>query len=96
MDVTLKDKFNVFESLYVEEVQQWLESSFRIPTLKIILKVLDTYPQTKDLYPYFGCKTNLEHYRRFLDNSVHSNSYSNVQYNCNTVYWKKTKREIVK
>lgn len=95
LDVTLKDKFNVFESLYVEEVQQWLESSFRIPTLKKILKVLETSPQTKDLYPYFGWKTNLEHYRRFLDNSVHSNSYSNVLYNCNTVYLEKRREKLL-
>lgn len=94
-DVTIKEKFNIFESLYVEEVQQWLESSFRIPTLKKILRILETSPHTKDLYPYFGWKTNLERYRQFLDYSVHSNSYSKILYNCNTVYLKKRREKLL-
>ena len=85
-DVTIKEKFNVFESLYVEEVQQWLESSFRIPKLKKILRILETSPHTKDLYPYFGWKTYLNYNRQLLDDSVHSNSFSRILYNCNTVY----------
>lgn len=96
LDVTLKDKYNVFESFYVEEVQQWLDSSFRIPKLKKILKVLETSPKTKDLYPYFGWNTYLEHNRQLLDDSVHSNSYSKVLYNCNTVYLGERKVRMLK
>ena len=84
-DVTIKDRLNDFESLYVEELQQWIDASFRIPTLKKILKVLEYSPYTKDLYPYFGWETNLKRYRHFLDDSVHLNSYSKVLYNCNTI-----------
>ena len=96
LDVTLKDKYNVFESFYVEEVQQWLDSSFRIPKLKKILKVLETSPKTKDLYPYFGWNTYLEHNRQLLDDSVHSNSYSKVLFNCNTVYLGERKVRMLK
>lgn len=96
LDVTLKDKYNVFECFYVEDVQKWLESSFRIPTLKKILIVLKTSSHTKDLYPHFGWKTYLERYRQFLDDSVHSNSFNKVLYNCNTIYLGERKVKMLK
>ena len=54
LSVILKDKFDIYKGLYVEDVQRWIESSFRIPSLKKILKTLQESPQTQDLYPYFG------------------------------------------
>lgn len=96
LDVTLKDKYNVFECFYVEDVQKWLESSFRIPTLKKILSVLKTSSHTKDLYPHFGWKTYIERYRQFLDDSVHSNSFNKVLYNCNTIYLGERKVKMLK
>ena len=38
--VTLKEKFDLTKGLYVEEVQKWLESKYRVPTLKRILDIL--------------------------------------------------------
>lgn len=90
--VTLKDKFDIMKGLYVDNVQQWLESTFRIPSIKKILSTLRTSDQTKALYPFFGWKTYLEHNRKVLDDCVHSNSYSNILFNCNTIYLK-DKRE---
>ena len=85
LDVTLKDKFDICKSMYVEDVQKWMHSTFRIPTLMKILKTLKTSEQTKNLYPFFGWKTYLEHNRQFLDDCVHANRYSSVLFNCNTV-----------
>lgn len=92
LTVILKEKFDITKSLYVEDVQKWLESSFRIPSLKKILKTIETSSYTKYLYPFFGWRTYLEHNRQFLDDSVHANKYSRVLYNCNTVCLK-DKRE---
>lgn len=84
--VTLKDKFDIMNGLYVDDVQQWLESSFRIPSIKKILNTLKESDYTKELYPFFGWKSYLECNRKILDDCVHSNSYSNMLFNCNTVY----------
>lgn len=86
LDITLKDKFDINKNLYVDEVQKWIESSFRIPSVKNILKAIKESLQTKDLYPFFGWNTYLEHNRKLLDDSVHANKYSSVLLNCNTVY----------
>lgn len=93
--VTLKEKYDITKSLYVEDVQKWLDSSFRIPSLKKILKTIETSSYTKDLYPYFGWRTYLEHNRQFLDDSVHTNRYSRVLYNCNTVYLKDKREKLL-
>lgn len=85
LDVTLKDKFDICKSMYVEDVQKWMHSTFRIPSLKKILKTLETSVQTKKLFPLFGWKTYLGHNRQFLDDCVHANRYSSVLLNCNTV-----------
>lgn len=86
LDITLKDKFDINKNLYVEEVQKWIESSFRIPSVKNILKAIKESLQTKDLFPFFGWDTYLEHNRKLLDDCVHANKYSSVLLNCNTVY----------
>lgn len=93
--VILKEKYDITKSLYVEDVQKWLESSFRIPSLKKILKTIETSSYTKDLYPFFGWRTYLEHNRQFLDDSVHANKYSRVLYNCNTVYLKDKREKLL-
>lgn len=85
LDITLKDKFDINKGLYVEEVQKWIDSSFRIPSVKKILKAIKKSPQTKGLYPFFGWDTYLEHNRKLLDDCVHANKYSSVLLNCNTV-----------
>ena len=86
LSIELKDKYDVFHNSIVEDVQQWLEASCRIPSIKKILKTLETSAHTKKLYPYFGWKTYLEHNRKILDDCVHSNRYSRMLLNCNTVY----------
>lgn len=40
LDITLKDKFDIKKNLYVEDVQKWIESSFRIPSVKNVLKAI--------------------------------------------------------
>lgn len=85
LDVTLKDNFDIYKSLYVEDVQKWLEASFRIPPLKGILNVLEKSPQTKGLYSFFGWDTYLKRNRQLLDDCVHTNKYANVLLNCNTI-----------
>lgn len=78
LDITLKDKFDIKKGLYVEEVQKWIESSFRIPSVKNILKAIKNSLHTKDLYPFFGWDTYLEQNRKLLDDCVHANKYSSV------------------
>ncbi|WP_297251756.1 hypothetical protein [uncultured Prevotella sp.] len=84
--VTLKEKFDITKGLYVEEVQKWLESKYRVPTIKRILDIIRNSVYTKDLYPLFGWETYLQHNRQILDDCVHTNSYRNILFNCNTVY----------
>ena len=91
--VTLKEKFDLTKGLYVEEVQKWLESKYRVPTLKRILDIIKKSVYTKDLYPLFGWETYLQHNRQILDDCVHTNSYRNVLFNCNTVYLNKDREK---
>lgn len=86
MMVILKEKFDVFNNFFVEEVNQWLESSFRIPKVLKILQKLENSPYTKDLYPFFGWESDLARYRQLLDDSVHANTYRSMLLNCNVVY----------
>lgn len=86
LTITLKEKFDITKGLYVDEVQKWLDSKYRIPSLKKILQTIRESVHTKDLYPFFGWKTYLQHNRQLLDDSVHSNRYSNMLFNCNTIY----------
>ena len=80
------DKFDFQGSnLTVKEVDKWLKSKYRIPTLKKLLKELETSPSTKDLYPFFGWETYLQQYREILDDSVHSNRFSRMMLNCKSL-----------
>lgn len=84
--VTLKEKFDVFNNFFVEEVNQWLELSYRISKLSKIQQKLESSPFTKHLYPFFGWGSNLARYRQFLDDSVHANTYRSMLLNCNDLY----------
>ena len=95
LTVILKEKYDITKSLFVEDVQKWLDSSFRIPSLKKILKTIEISSYTKDLYPYFGWRTYLEHYRQFLDDSVHVNRFIRVLYNCNTVHLEDKREKLL-
>ena len=83
ISVIHKEKFDVFDNFFVEEVNQWLESSYRIPKITKIEQKLKSSSYTKELYPFFEWKSNLYNYRRFLDDCVHANTYSCVLLNCN-------------
>lgn len=72
-------------NLTVKEVDEWLTGKYRIPLLKKLFKELETSPSTKDLYPFFGWETDLKKYRDFLDDSVHSNRFSRMLLNCNSL-----------
>ena len=86
LQVLLKENNEIGKGLVVEDVQQWLETSYRIPSSKKILQTLMTSPTTKDLYPFFGWKTHLKRIREILDDCVHANRYSCMLFNCNKVY----------
>ena len=70
----------------MEEVLQWFESSYRIPSIKKIMHALETSTYTNNLYPFLECKTFFEHNWYILDDSVYNNRYSSMLFNCNTVY----------
>lgn len=84
-DVIRTDKFDVLKSIVVEDVNNWLHSKHRIPCTKSILKTLKSSPQTKQIFTLFGWDSYLKHNREFLDDSVHSNRYSRLILNCNTL-----------
>ena len=84
--LTLKEKFDVFNNFFVDEVNQWLESSYRIPKLKKILQIIKSSKYTKELYPFFDWDNYLEQNRQFLDDSVHANTYMSMLLNCNVLY----------
>lgn len=50
------------------------------------MHALKTSTYKNNLYPFLECKTFLEHNRYILDDSVHTNRYSSMLFNCNTVY----------
>ena len=73
-------------NLTVKEVDEWLTGKYRIPTLKKLLKKLETLPSTKDLYPFFEWETDLKKCRDILDDSVHSNRFSRMLLNCKSLF----------
>ena len=82
IDVVRKEKFDVFDNLIVEDVENWIKKRHRIPSLKRILSILQHSDATKDLYPFFGWETYLKHNRDLLDDDVHSNRYISMLMNC--------------
>lgn len=50
------------------------------------MHALKTSTYKNNLYPFLECKTFLEHNRYILDDSVHTNRYSSMLFNSNTVY----------
>lgn len=86
LEVIRKEKCKSIVYSDVEEVNKWLTKKIRMPRTSKILKLLETSDCCKELYPYFGWKTNLQKSREFLDDSVHGNLYYRVLLNCNSVY----------
>lgn len=86
IDVTLKDKSDIWTNIFVDDVEAWLNERHRIPKMEKLLKILKESDRSKDLYPYFGWETYLKHNREFLDDSVHGNRFSRYVLNCNTYY----------
>ena len=86
IDVIRKDRYDFVSFEYVDDVEKWLKSKHRIPSIKKILQTLKNSESTKDLYPYFGWDTYFHHNRIILDDCVHSNRYSLMILNCGDVY----------
>ena len=82
IDVVRMEKFDVFDNLIVEDVENWIKKKHRIPSLKRILSVLKQSEATKELYPFFGWETYLKHNRELLDDEVHANRYFSMLMNC--------------
>lgn len=94
IDVLRKDRFDLDKNFIVEDVDNWINSKHRIPSLKKILKYLEKSPKSKDLYPFFGWDTYLKHNREILDDSVHSNRFTRILLNCSTVYIKDREKHL--
>lgn len=60
MDVLRHEKVNPFDHLYVEEVEEWIKEKHRIPSIKRVLKVLESSSLTKELYSYFDWNSTLK------------------------------------
>ena len=93
MNVILKDKISI-DNLFVKEVNEWLQGRHRIPCTNMILKYLKESQRTKDIYPLFGWDTYLKKNRVLLDDSVHSNRFTLMLLNCNTVNIKNKERHL--
>lgn len=93
MTVILKEKFDIFNNFFVEEVNQWLKFYYRIPKLSKIQQKLKESSYTKELYPFFEWESDFKRYRQFLDDSVHANTYSSVLLNCNVPYHQGVRRK---
>ncbi len=85
IDVTRKEQYDWENNFVVKDVDEWIKSRHRVPTLKKLLAILRDSPSTKDLYPFFGWDTYLKKNRELLDDNVHANRFSAMLLNCNEV-----------
>lgn len=95
LDVRLRDEIDFPNELYVKDVVDWIENDFRIPSIKQLLKVIKDSPHTRDLFSYFDWDGKLKSFRQFLDDSVHSNNYDRILFNCNTVYLEDKREKLL-
>jgi len=86
LDVSRKEKYDIFTNPIVNDVQDWIKLKLRIPRLKKILSLLEKSPHTSDLYPLFGWETYLKNNRDYLDHSAHGNSLFSMLLNCSEMY----------
>lgn len=86
IQITLKNRFDVFSNFYVSEVEEWLQKKHRIPSIKKIVTLLETNNITNPIYSILNKNNQLVNYREFLDDCVHGNRYQALLYNCSAIY----------
>ena len=86
LEVLRIDQFDWVEGKIVKDIDVWLNGKHRIPSIQKILSTLKKSNSTKELYPLFKWKNEFQDYRKYLDDSVHCNSFKSVLLNCNTLY----------
>lgn len=62
----------------MKDVDDWIRSTHRIPSMKKLLKIFKESAATRELYPFFGWDSYLKHNRELLDNDVHVNRYTGL------------------
>lgn len=88
IQITLKNKFNVFNNFYVSEVEEWLQRKHRIPPIKKIVNLFETNDISSPIYLILNKDNRLVNDREFLDDCVHGNRYQYFLYNCSSLYLK--------
>lgn len=76
LDVVRVDKFDRHNNINFQDIEIWLKSSFRIPGIRNLLKMLKTSEVTKDIFPFFGWETYFKNNRGLLDDCIHGNSFA--------------------
>jgi hypothetical protein len=85
IQITLKNKFNVFNNFYVSEVEEWLQRKHRIPSIKKIVNLFETNDISSPIYLILNKDNRLVNDREFLDDCVHGNKYQALLYNCSAL-----------
>ena len=88
IQITLRDRFNVYNNFYIIEVEEWLQNKHRIPSIKKIVNLLETNCITSPIYSILNKDNSLVNTREFLDDCVHGNKYQALLYNCSAIYLK--------
>lgn len=94
IDVIRKDRFDWGYNRVVKDVDEWLRSKYRLPSLKKMLSTIKNSDRTKEIYPFFGWDTYFKHNRELLDDSVHGNRYKLVILNCNEIYFQDREKHL--
>ena len=96
IQITLKNRFDVFSNFYVSEVEEWLQKKHRIPSIKKIVTLLETNNITNPIYSILNKNNQLVNYREFLDDCVHGNRYQALLYNCSAIYLENREKLLIR
>lgn len=96
IQITLKNRFDVFSNFYVSEVEEWLQKKHRIPSIKKIVTLLETNDITNPIYSILNKNNQLVNYREFLDDCVHGNRYQALLYNCSAIYLENREKLLIR
>ena len=96
IQITLKNRFDVFSNFYVSEVEEWLQKKHRIPSIKKIVTLLETNNITNPIYSILNKNNQLVNYREFLDDCVHGNRYQALLYNSSAIYLEHREKLLIR
>ena len=96
IQITLKNRFDVFSNFYFSEVEEWLQKKHRIPSIKKIVTLLETNNITNPIYSILNKNNQLVNYREFLDDCVHGNRYQALLYNCSAIYLENREKLLIR